>query len=177
MKQTVILVDHDGKVTFVERTLWDEKGRRVPDAEVEKRIEFEIEGWWDDEEDEIEMSGTQSASEKEIPETGEFDSSLIDAVQEEKAMSAALQQAESVSTQQAGQSTCEGCRDGSDDRDGRPASIGGKRGLDDDEITRDEDVIGISADLGNGSGLGNNGVAPAEGIDSTLKGPAIKAKL
>jgi uncharacterized protein with NRDE domain len=177
MKQTVILVDHDGKVTFVERTLWDGKGRRVPDAEVEKRIEFEIEGWWDGEEEESEMSATQSAGEQEVPETGEFDSSLIDAVQDEKAMSAALQQAESASAEQVRRSTCEGCGGGLDDRDGKPASIGVEGGLEDHEIIRDEEFIGISAGSGNGSGPGNNGVAPVEGVDSTLKDPAIKAKL
>jgi hypothetical protein len=179
MKQTVILVDHDGKVTFVERTLWDEKGRRVPDAEVEKRIEFEIEGWWDEQEqeDESEMSATQSAREQEVPETGEFDSSLIDAVQDEKAMSAALQQAESASAEQVRRSTCEGCGGGLDDRDGKPASIGVEGGLEDHEIIRDEESIGISAGSGNGSGPGNDGVALVEGVDSTLKDPAIKAKL
>jgi uncharacterized protein with NRDE domain len=43
-KQTVILVSHEGKVTFVERTLYDGDGKRVA-QEGDTRIEFEIEGW------------------------------------------------------------------------------------------------------------------------------------
>ncbi|KAI5255790.1 DUF833-domain-containing protein [Aureobasidium subglaciale] len=44
-KQTVILVDHDGKVTYVEKTLYDELGRPT-DGDFEQH-EFEIEGWSD----------------------------------------------------------------------------------------------------------------------------------
>ncbi|EME88656.1 uncharacterized protein MYCFIDRAFT_35667 [Pseudocercospora fijiensis CIRAD86] len=44
-KQTVILVDAKGKVTFVERTLFDQEGRVVGEDERDLRFEFEIEGW------------------------------------------------------------------------------------------------------------------------------------
>lgn len=44
-KQTVILVDRGGKVKSVERTLYDESGRRMQSNEGEKAYEFEIEGW------------------------------------------------------------------------------------------------------------------------------------
>lgn len=44
-KQTVILVDTLGKVTFVERTLYDQEGNRVRESERDLRFEFEIEGW------------------------------------------------------------------------------------------------------------------------------------
>ena len=44
-KQTVVLVDHEGRVVFVERTLYDADGRRVQGRDGEKRFEFEIEGW------------------------------------------------------------------------------------------------------------------------------------
>ncbi|CAD0095716.1 unnamed protein product, partial [Aureobasidium vineae] len=44
-KQTVVLVDHDGKVTYVEKTLYDEGGHPT-DNDVQK-YEFEIEGWND----------------------------------------------------------------------------------------------------------------------------------
>lgn len=44
-KQTVILVDQSGKVKFVERTLYDEKGRPMPKEIRNRSFEFEIEGW------------------------------------------------------------------------------------------------------------------------------------
>ncbi|KXT13397.1 hypothetical protein AC579_9076 [Pseudocercospora musae] len=44
-KQTVILVDRRGKVTLVERTLFDQEGRLVEEDERDLRYEFEIEGW------------------------------------------------------------------------------------------------------------------------------------
>ncbi|CZT16333.1 related to mouse T10 protein [Ramularia collo-cygni] len=44
-KQTVILVDHEGMVTFVERTLYDDSGAPLPNHERDRRIEFKIEGW------------------------------------------------------------------------------------------------------------------------------------
>lgn len=44
-KQTVILVDNQGLVTFVERTLYDDSGVPLPDDERDRRFEFEIEGW------------------------------------------------------------------------------------------------------------------------------------
>ena len=44
-KQTVMLVDKEGRVKFVERTLYDENGRRTKRDEGQKIHEFEIEGW------------------------------------------------------------------------------------------------------------------------------------
>jgi uncharacterized protein with NRDE domain len=44
-KQTVILVDNEGMVTFIERTLYDDAGRPLPDIDRDRRIEFRIEGW------------------------------------------------------------------------------------------------------------------------------------
>jgi len=45
-KQTVILVDQEGKVTVVERTLYGEDGRRMGKAG-ERKVQFDIKGWWD----------------------------------------------------------------------------------------------------------------------------------
>lgn len=46
-KQTVVLVDHHGRVTFVERSLFDATGRatRAESSERDRRYEFDIEGW------------------------------------------------------------------------------------------------------------------------------------
>jgi len=44
-KQTVVLVDHQGMVTIVERTLYDENSKEIPTAERDRRFEFFIEGW------------------------------------------------------------------------------------------------------------------------------------
>jgi uncharacterized protein with NRDE domain len=44
-KQTVILVDRNGKTTFLERTLFDEAGNTVPKGKGDKRFDFDIEGW------------------------------------------------------------------------------------------------------------------------------------
>ena len=44
-KQTVVLVDHQGHVTFVERTLYDVEGRETVDNERDRTFEFNIEGW------------------------------------------------------------------------------------------------------------------------------------
>ena len=41
-KQTVILVDHEGKVTFIERTLFDSDARPVDASERDRRFEFQI---------------------------------------------------------------------------------------------------------------------------------------
>jgi uncharacterized protein with NRDE domain len=101
MKQTVILVDHDGRVKFVERTLWDAEGRRVPEAEVEKRFEFGIEGWWEGQE---EADGDDMLGVRDDVEKGEYDSPLliVDAVQDEAANVALdLGEAEDVSIEQA----------------------------------------------------------------------------
>jgi uncharacterized protein with NRDE domain len=44
-KQTVVLVDRNGWLTYVERTLWGCDGRRVEKGEGERRFGFGIEGW------------------------------------------------------------------------------------------------------------------------------------
>ena len=44
-QQTVVLVDHQGHVTFVERTLYDNKAQVVEDAERDKWFEFDIKDW------------------------------------------------------------------------------------------------------------------------------------
>lgn len=44
-KQTVILVDTHGHVTFIERTLYDEKGQPSSDPDMTRKFEFNIEGW------------------------------------------------------------------------------------------------------------------------------------
>ena len=47
-RQSVILVNHEGKVTFVERALYDGPGgQRVPEQERHRRFDFYIEGWSD----------------------------------------------------------------------------------------------------------------------------------
>ncbi|KAH8176906.1 transport and golgi organization 2 domain-containing protein [Sarocladium implicatum] len=46
-RQTVVLVDWEGKVTFVERALWDEWGHKVKRGEGDILEEFGIEGWDD----------------------------------------------------------------------------------------------------------------------------------
>jgi uncharacterized protein with NRDE domain len=45
MKQTVVLVNREGKVVFVERTLYDDVGRPLEVDKQEERVEFDIEGW------------------------------------------------------------------------------------------------------------------------------------
>lgn len=44
-KQTVILVDRHGRVTFVERTLYDATARAIATADRERMFEFDMEGW------------------------------------------------------------------------------------------------------------------------------------
>ncbi|KAF2396163.1 DUF833-domain-containing protein [Trichodelitschia bisporula] len=44
-KQSVILLDREGRVTFLERTLFDEDGRPVPPERRDRRFTFDIEGW------------------------------------------------------------------------------------------------------------------------------------
>lgn len=46
-KQTVVLVDQEGRVKFVERTLYDEKGVPITKGKGDRRFEFSIEGWQD----------------------------------------------------------------------------------------------------------------------------------
>lgn len=47
-RQTVLLVDWEGKVTMVERALWDGNGNQVPRGEGDVKFEFTIKGWEDD---------------------------------------------------------------------------------------------------------------------------------
>jgi len=44
-KQSVILVDNEGKVTFFERTLFDMNGSPIKLGEGDRKFEFQIEGW------------------------------------------------------------------------------------------------------------------------------------
>ena len=44
-KQTVVLVDHQGRVTFVERSLYGAGGKAVPASERDRVYEFGIQGW------------------------------------------------------------------------------------------------------------------------------------
>ena len=43
-QQTVALIDHQGQVSFIERTLYDNDGREVPSKERDRWFEFGIEG-------------------------------------------------------------------------------------------------------------------------------------
>ncbi|KAK2626764.1 hypothetical protein QTJ16_003939 [Diplocarpon rosae] len=44
-RQTIILVDWDGKVTFTERSLWDPNGHPIEMENRDMKFEFHIEGW------------------------------------------------------------------------------------------------------------------------------------
>ncbi len=44
-KQTVVLVNHQGRVTFVERSLYDATGRATTTEECDRTFEFDVEGW------------------------------------------------------------------------------------------------------------------------------------
>lgn len=44
-KQSVILVDREGKVTYTERTLFDQLGAPIAVGEADRRFEYRIEGW------------------------------------------------------------------------------------------------------------------------------------
>ncbi len=44
-RQTIILVDWEGNVTFRERSLWDEKGNSIERGQGDMKFEFKIEGW------------------------------------------------------------------------------------------------------------------------------------
>lgn len=47
-RQTVVLVDWEGKVTMVERALWDGNGNELPRGEGDMKFEFTIKGWEDE---------------------------------------------------------------------------------------------------------------------------------
>jgi uncharacterized protein with NRDE domain len=44
-RQTIILVDWEGNVTFRERSLYDEKGRPIERGSADMKFEFKMEGW------------------------------------------------------------------------------------------------------------------------------------
>ena len=44
-KQTVVLVDHQGGVTFIERTLYDGSGKATAAPDRDRAFHFDIEGW------------------------------------------------------------------------------------------------------------------------------------
>ena len=44
-RQTIILVDWEGHVTFIERSLWDANGNPIERGQADMRFEFQIEGW------------------------------------------------------------------------------------------------------------------------------------
>ncbi|KAL2175059.1 NRDE protein-domain-containing protein [Thermothelomyces heterothallicus CBS 202.75] len=44
-RQTVILVDWEGNVTYTERALWDDNGNAIPRGQGDKTFKFKIEGW------------------------------------------------------------------------------------------------------------------------------------
>lgn len=44
-KQTVVLVNYQGQVTFVERTLYGTNGRATPASDRDRAFQFDIEGW------------------------------------------------------------------------------------------------------------------------------------
>jgi len=44
-RQTVILVDWEGNVTYKERSLWDSNGHPIPRGQGDVRFDFRIEGW------------------------------------------------------------------------------------------------------------------------------------
>lgn len=48
-RQTIILVDWDGNVTYTERALWDCNGNPIPRGEGDETFRFNIEGWEEDE--------------------------------------------------------------------------------------------------------------------------------
>jgi len=50
-RQTVMLVDWDGNVTYVERALWDDRGRPVKRGQGDVCFRFNIEGWEDGDDD------------------------------------------------------------------------------------------------------------------------------
>jgi len=44
-RQTVVLVDWNGKCSYIERSLWDEQGNAVPRGQGDMKFEFQIKGW------------------------------------------------------------------------------------------------------------------------------------
>jgi hypothetical protein len=44
-RQTIILVDWEGNVTFRERSLWDAEGNPIERGKADMKFEFKVEGW------------------------------------------------------------------------------------------------------------------------------------
>ncbi|CAH0014701.1 unnamed protein product [Clonostachys rhizophaga] len=44
-RQTIVLVDHDGNVTYIERALYDATGHEIPRGEGDLTFKFKINGW------------------------------------------------------------------------------------------------------------------------------------
>lgn len=44
-RQTIMLVDWNGKCSYIERSLWDEHGNPIPRGEGDMKFEFQIKGW------------------------------------------------------------------------------------------------------------------------------------
>ena len=44
-RQTILLVDWEGKVSYIERALYDENGVPIPRGKADMKFEFQIEGW------------------------------------------------------------------------------------------------------------------------------------
>jgi uncharacterized protein with NRDE domain len=172
MKQTIILVDHDGKVVLVERTIWDAEGRRIPEADVEKRIEFEIEGWWDEEaDDENGVLGDVGDVGK-----GEYDSPslIIDAVEDKQQVADAVldleeAEAEDMSIEQARGTTSEG-HDGSTEAS---ADVGPE------DRARICDLSNVSVARSSMEDVGAERNIPYQGMGGSvaLSDSALKAKL
>lgn len=47
-RQTIVLVDWEGNLTFRERALWDADGRPIPHGQGDVKLQFKIEGWNDE---------------------------------------------------------------------------------------------------------------------------------
>ena len=44
-RQTVLLVDWEGRVTYIERALYDEDGKPIPRGKGDIKFQFDVEGW------------------------------------------------------------------------------------------------------------------------------------
>ncbi|EPE07200.1 hypothetical protein F503_07851 [Ophiostoma piceae UAMH 11346] len=47
-RQTIVLVDWEGRVSFTERALWDANGNPIPKGQGDAHFDFQVEGWNDD---------------------------------------------------------------------------------------------------------------------------------
>jgi len=44
-RQTIVLVDWNGKCSYMERALWDEQGNAIPRGQGDLKFDFQIKGW------------------------------------------------------------------------------------------------------------------------------------